>query len=151
MLFFLSRDRKKKKFITPGSDETKFKKIKTESGNWIHASYNSGIYEKWKKRSKIDHQTSNDNDDLDIDGGDNEVVKLQHERNRSIENASRRQPKTKLKRAPKRELKTNEEIFKVRSKELKKQGYQKWKTGERQKQNVKKGERQKPNVKKGKR
>lgn len=38
-----SRDRKRKKFITE-SGEGKAKKIKTESGNWIPASYKSNLY-----------------------------------------------------------------------------------------------------------
>lgn len=135
----LKWDRKKKKFITPGSDEPKMKKIKTESGNWISASYNSGIYEKWKKRSKIEHQQgANDDEDSDADP---EMSQRQQERNRTIENASRGKAKTKLKRAPKRELKTKEEIFKVRSKEKKQQGYQKWKTDERNKKQMGKGGR----------
>lgn len=133
--YLYSRDRKKKKFVQPGSDEPKLKKIKTESGNWINASYKSGLYEKWKQKSKIEHQTNDgDGEDSDGGGGDGEAVaKLQQTRNRNIENASRRQAKTKLKRAPKRELKTKEEIFKVRNKLEKQQGYQKWKTAERQK------------------
>jgi len=37
------RDRKRKRFVGE-SDTTKKKKIKTESGNWIDATYKSGMY-----------------------------------------------------------------------------------------------------------
>src|SRR5882757_2368323 len=112
--FLLHRDRKKKKFVHPGADAPKLKKIKTESGNWINASYKSGIYEKWKQRSKVDYQNAApDDDDNGNEGGEGgeEVARLQQERNRNIEESARRQPKEKLKRAPRRELKTKDEIF----------------------------------------
>lgn len=136
VFLFPFRDRRKKKFVNPANDDPKLKKIKTESGNWINASYNSGIYDKWKKRSKVEHQTDggDDDDDFGGDGGDDmEVTTMQQQRNRSMENANRRGSKPKLTRAPRRELKTSEEIFKVRSKEKRKEGYQKWKTEDRAK------------------
>ena len=49
-------DRKKKKFVQEGSqNEGKNKKIRTESGNVIHASYNTKIYEEWKKKHHVGH------------------------------------------------------------------------------------------------
>jgi hypothetical protein len=39
-----SRDRKKKKFVTVGQTDAKTKKIKTESGQWIQASYKTDVY-----------------------------------------------------------------------------------------------------------
>ncbi|XP_002739459.1 ATP-dependent RNA helicase DDX54-like [Saccoglossus kowalevskii] len=48
-------DRKKKKFIRDAGDEqSKKKKIKTESGTYIHASYKSNIYKDWLEKSKMD-------------------------------------------------------------------------------------------------
>ena len=95
------------------------------------------MYEKWKQRSKIDHQSSNTikQDDGDEDNeGREEFTKLQQERNRTIEKAKQRKAKkNKSERIPRKELKTKEEIFKVRSKLEKLNGYQKWKTAERQK------------------
>ena len=35
----LSRDRKKKKFVTVGQVDAKAKRVKTESGQWIQSSY----------------------------------------------------------------------------------------------------------------
>jgi hypothetical protein len=43
------RDRKKKKF----SGAKEIKKIRTESGQKIAASYKTGLYEDWLKRSKL--------------------------------------------------------------------------------------------------
>lgn len=44
-------DRKKKKFITVGQTDAKTKKIKTESGQWISASYKTNVYKKWLNKS----------------------------------------------------------------------------------------------------
>ena len=38
------RDRKRKRFIGEGTEANKKKKIKTESGHWIDATYKSGMY-----------------------------------------------------------------------------------------------------------
>ncbi|XP_065897947.1 ATP-dependent RNA helicase DDX54-like [Dysidea avara] len=45
-------DRKRKRFIGE-SETTKKKKLKTESGHWIDATYKSGIYEEWKSKHKV--------------------------------------------------------------------------------------------------
>ena len=39
------RDRKKKKFVGQSGNQGKGKKIKTESGQWINASYKSDAYQ----------------------------------------------------------------------------------------------------------
>ena len=44
-------DAKKKKYVR--ADVNDKKKIKTESGVWIPASYKSNRYAKWKERSKL--------------------------------------------------------------------------------------------------
>ncbi|CAG0902961.1 unnamed protein product [Darwinula stevensoni] len=54
-------DRKRKKFIK-GGQEPKGKKIKSESGAWVSASYKGDRYEKWKKHHKVE-QTEEDDDD----------------------------------------------------------------------------------------
>ncbi|CAF3531275.1 unnamed protein product [Rotaria socialis] len=46
-------DRRKKKFVTVGQTDGKTKKIKTESGQWIQASYKTDVYKKWLHKSKI--------------------------------------------------------------------------------------------------
>merc|ERR1712059_50532 len=44
-------DAKKKKYVKAEKDDQK--KIKTESGVWIPASYKSDRYKKWKQRSRV--------------------------------------------------------------------------------------------------
>jgi hypothetical protein len=38
------RDRKKKKFVSAHGLEQKQKKVKTESGTWVNASYKKNLY-----------------------------------------------------------------------------------------------------------
>ncbi|GCB79366.1 hypothetical protein scyTo_0018743, partial [Scyliorhinus torazame] len=54
----LKWDRKKKRFVRVTGKESK--KIKTESGRYINASYKKNIYEEWKKKYKIDDRISDD-------------------------------------------------------------------------------------------
>lgn len=49
-------DRKRKKFVNAQDVGSGAKKIKTESGSRISASYKKNLYEDWKKRSKVDEQ-----------------------------------------------------------------------------------------------
>ncbi len=57
-------DAKKKKYVR--ADASDKKKIKTESGVWIPASYKSNRYNKWKERSKLAQMQ----EDEDAAGGD---------------------------------------------------------------------------------
>lgn len=57
----LCRDRKRKKYVN--SDDPKAKKIRTEEGTWVPASYKSGRYENWQKQQKSGYQNENDEDD----------------------------------------------------------------------------------------
>lgn len=41
---FVCRDCKRKRFVGEGTEANKKKKIKTESGHWIDATYKSGMY-----------------------------------------------------------------------------------------------------------
>ncbi|XP_078083148.1 ATP-dependent RNA helicase DDX54 [Mustelus asterias] len=54
----LKWDRKKKRFVRDTGKESK--KIKTESGRYINASYKKNLYEEWKKKYKIDERISDD-------------------------------------------------------------------------------------------
>ncbi len=47
------RDRKRKKFVGASGDDPKEKRVKTESGHWIKASYKSNAYRDWKDKHKI--------------------------------------------------------------------------------------------------
>ena len=46
-------DRKKKKFVSAQSTLEKAKKVKTESGSYIQASYKSNLYKKWLENNKV--------------------------------------------------------------------------------------------------
>lgn len=48
------RDRKRKRFVGQTGREANTKKIKTESGRMIAASYKSQSYQQWRERHKID-------------------------------------------------------------------------------------------------
>ena len=50
----LHRDRKRKRFVGETGREANMKKIKTESGRRIPASYKSQTYRKWRERHKIE-------------------------------------------------------------------------------------------------
>ncbi len=53
-LLYIRRDRKRKKFVgDSGQDAPGKKRIKTESGHWIRASYKSNAYKEWKEKHKI--------------------------------------------------------------------------------------------------
>ncbi|KAF0872106.1 ATP-dependent RNA helicase DDX54 [Crocuta crocuta] len=54
----LKWDRKKKRFVGQSGQEDK--KIKTESGRYISSSYKGDLYQKWKKKQKIDDRDSDD-------------------------------------------------------------------------------------------
>lgn len=65
-------DRKKKKFVSVQSILDKSKKIKTESGSYIKASYKKDLYSKWLKNYKALDRDHGDQDD----DGNNEVDKV---------------------------------------------------------------------------
>ena len=51
---FLCRDRKRKRFVGETGREANMKKIRTESGRRIPASYQSQAYKRWRERHKIE-------------------------------------------------------------------------------------------------
>merc|ERR1719239_1727189 len=55
-------DKKSKKYVRVQDDK---KRIKTESGVYINASYKTNRYAKWKERSKLSQQEDRDNDQED--------------------------------------------------------------------------------------
>ncbi|XP_007442076.1 ATP-dependent RNA helicase DDX54 [Python bivittatus] len=96
-------DRKRKRFVGQTGQEDK-KKIRTESGAYISSSYKTNLYEKWKKRNKIDEQDS----DTEL-GGDHRSRKRQKGRGSHPASFSQ-QGRVHS------ELKTKEQIFKQRKK-----------------------------------
>lgn len=105
-------DRKRKKYIRADQlfgDDKKSKKIKTESGAYISASYQSGLFEKWKSQSKFEQKTSDDeteNVNLESPGskGGKPNLKRLHQKLTKLQPSKAR-----------RELKNPEEIMKERN------------------------------------
>jgi ATP-dependent RNA helicase DDX54/DBP10 len=64
-------DRKKKKFVSMQSTLDKAKRIKTESGSYIKASYKSDLYSKWLKKSKTGDRDNQGDENNGDDDGDN--------------------------------------------------------------------------------
>ncbi|UJR31146.1 hypothetical protein I4U23_018653 [Adineta vaga] len=116
-------DRKKKKFVTVGQTDAKTKKIKTESGQWIQASYKTDVYKKWLNKSKImdkelpDSRRKKSEDHVHAD----EISSAQHkpqqfqQRVKQLMNRQKTQLKEKGQRMPSHsELKKPEQIVKKR-------------------------------------
>uniref|UniRef100_A0A914YDF8 RNA helicase n=1 Tax=Panagrolaimus superbus TaxID=310955 RepID=A0A914YDF8_9BILA len=103
-------DRKTKKYV----GEQSVKRIRTEEGTLVPASYKSGRYEKWQSQQKMKYR--NDDDEGEDDGN-----------NRSHHARSHKKvwhTKENNKRGPRDEVKRPEEIFKARRTKEKIQGYQ---------------------------
>ena len=54
VFFSVCRDRKRKRFVGQTGREANVKKIRTESGQWISASYKSKSYQRWREKHKIE-------------------------------------------------------------------------------------------------
>lgn len=117
-------DRKRKKYVRADSfldsNESKAKKIKTESGAYISASYQSGLFEKWKSQSKFEQKVSEDeeNDTNEAVSKRGKKGKVSFEKLRSKLAPSRRR----------KELKNPEEILKERGIKEKREAILKLKT-----------------------
>ncbi|XP_074593042.1 ATP-dependent RNA helicase DDX54 [Brevipalpus obovatus] len=116
-------DRKKKKFVGKDSSDPKKKKIKTESGVWISASYKSDIYKKWQEGNKI--READEEDDRDAEETER--------RDQAIEKLSKRSKKDR--RPSKPELKSKADLLKERMQKDKKRKFMEWRR--RQKSNKK--------------
>ncbi|XP_069954053.1 ATP-dependent RNA helicase DDX54 [Cherax quadricarinatus] len=106
-------DRNQKKFV--GTQDQR-KRIKTESGVWISASYKTNRYEKWiEKGKKKAEENSDEEDDVEERNSRKRNQKLQAFGKRSYGKAHpllRDKQGPKCKKPPKRELKTDDEIIK---------------------------------------
>ncbi|XP_012231661.1 ATP-dependent RNA helicase DDX54 [Linepithema humile] len=99
-------DRKKKKMVTIDKDP-KAKKIRTESGVWIPATYKTNRYSMWKEKSKI-------NEDVSEDDSEEESPQMQNLRTAANTHWARHNQKLKEKVKTKNELKRPEQILKAR-------------------------------------
>ena len=63
------RDRKRKRFVGEAGREANLKKIKTESGRKISASYKTQFYQQWREKHKIDSLTAGGEEEEGFQGG----------------------------------------------------------------------------------
>ena len=134
-------DAKKKKYVKSEQDgDSTKKKIKTESGVWIPASYKSDRYSKWRERSKLQQQLEAEQEE-----NDDEQNKIPKNRKRkqtynglpsghpAMKKAQMAVPKHK--KGPKNEVLRPEQILKQRKIQAKKefQNKKKPKKGNRKK------------------
>ncbi|KAK6105949.1 DEAD/DEAH box helicase family protein [Brugia pahangi] len=121
-------DRKLKRFVGSNGDDSK-KKIRTEDGTYLPATYKSGRYEKWQKKQKLEYQNNDGDNDETVDQG----IK-QHDFRVRSGSGNRRRNKMGNEKAPRSELKTSEQILKQRNRKARIQSYQSY----RRQQNLKK-------------
>lgn len=159
-------DRKRKRYVTEQAQDPAKKKIKTESGNWIQASYKSSAYQDWKTRTKFaeredSHKDYNDSGDENIGnskgkqnfknqrgstggGGGKFTVAGMHNRRwhtKGTEDPSGQSGKQKFKRGGRQGmgLKSSDQILKSRRHKAKVQNFQKFREGVRAKRRGKEG------------
>eukprot|EP00794_Sanderia_malayensis_P012048 gene12048-13291_t len=112
-------DRKRKKFVGP-SDGKSSKKIKTESGTWINASYKTNKYEDWMQRSHI-NDNRNEEDENDVN------------RQRTGGKKKRGKGKATFKGKDKTEMKSKDQILKSRMKKKNIESRLKFRDGKKKK------------------
>ncbi|CAF2686821.1 unnamed protein product [Rotaria sp. Silwood2] len=126
-------DRKKKKFVTVGQNDAKTKKVKTESGQWIQASYKTNVYKKWLNKSKVFDKELPDSRRNKSEGHihDDETSSAQakprqfQQRVQQLMNRQKSQLKAKGQPMPSHsELKKPEQIIKKRTEQRKRQSLQ---------------------------
>uniref|UniRef100_A0A914QUP4 RNA helicase n=1 Tax=Panagrolaimus davidi TaxID=227884 RepID=A0A914QUP4_9BILA len=105
-------DRKTKKYV----GEQSIKRIRTEEGTLVPASYKSGRYEKWQTQQKMKYRNDDDNEEED------EAANKRLYRARGQKKVWH--TKDSNKRGPRDEVKRPEQIFKARRQKDKIQGYQ---------------------------
>uniref|UniRef100_T1IYN4 RNA helicase n=1 Tax=Strigamia maritima TaxID=126957 RepID=T1IYN4_STRMM len=116
-------DRKKKKFVNASGKDSNAKKIRTESGAWIPASYKSELYQKWQKKSKVqEREQDDDSEDEKQPKQQRDFGKMKFKKNKSSEKFGK--PGKSGKFGPRRELKSKEEIMKQRQRKTRIQSHQ---------------------------
>ncbi|XP_060105024.1 ATP-dependent RNA helicase DDX54 isoform X2 [Heteronotia binoei] len=105
-------DRKRKRFVGQKGQENK-KKIRTESGAHINSSYKSNLYEKWKKRNRIDERDSDSEAEGELRSGKKQKGRGVHRLPSSQGHRGSQQTKARS------ELRTKQQILKLRKKTAK--------------------------------
>jgi len=119
-------DAKKKKYVKADAGEDSKKKIKTESGVWIPASYKTDRYAKWRERSKLAQmQEAEEADQEEEDNGQsNKKGKKRQSQYNGLPAGHPAMKKAKMavpvhKKGPRNELKRPEQILKQRKMQAK--------------------------------
>ncbi|PIO55320.1 DBP10CT domain protein, partial [Teladorsagia circumcincta] len=107
-------DRKKKRYVGT-ADGQDIKRIRTEDGTWLPASYKTGRYEDWKKKQKIGYKKGEEEDGEEHEAGTSGSTKF----NKWKTHNNRKQ----LAQGPKSELRNVSQIKKIRKKSAKLQDY----------------------------
>nr|XP_028566750.1 ATP-dependent RNA helicase DDX54 [Podarcis muralis] len=108
----LKWDRKRKRFVGQTGQENK-KKIRTESGAYISSSYKGNLYDKWKKKNKIDDQDSDSDREGERRAGKKRKGRGAHPAPSSHGSCGPQQGKVRS------ELKTKQQILRQRKKAAK--------------------------------
>jgi len=120
-------DRKRKKFVTVGGND-KVKKIKTESGSYIKASYKSNRYGDWMKQNKFSGLTARENPD-EMEGQVDKLVQgNKFSRKRKFGNQLQQGGQTAggpSKKRKKGVLKSKDEMVKNRLNDMRKKSFEK--------------------------
>merc|ERR1711997_370673 len=111
-------DKKKRKYVKAEQDDQK--KIKTESGVWIPASYKSDRFKKWKQRSRVAQMQEHDAMDGDTDGGDSKGPNYQGLPRTHPAMKKARESVPKGRKGPRNEIKKPEQILRQRKLDEKK-------------------------------
>uniref|UniRef100_A0A1I7Z817 RNA helicase n=1 Tax=Steinernema glaseri TaxID=37863 RepID=A0A1I7Z817_9BILA len=118
-------DRKTKKFIGQSGDDPAKKRIRTEDGTWLPASYKSGRYETWQQQQKT-HYKHDDGEDDGESGNANKTPLGSRYRPGQKKFGFKKKSRGRgnheggqQKQAPKNELKSKDAMFKERKKKAK--------------------------------
>ncbi|VDK26593.1 unnamed protein product [Anisakis simplex] len=113
-------DRKRKRFVAESSEHPSKKRVRTEDGTYVPATYRSGRYEKWQSKQKIGYR----NEDNNSDDNDNDKASRNKQQfnNRSRgRDRNKKMPNVVVKRS---ELKNPDQILKQRRKKESIRAYQ---------------------------
>ncbi|XGW32105.1 hypothetical protein V3C99_010353 [Haemonchus contortus] len=111
-------DRKKKRYVGVEGDGQGIKRIRTEDGTWLPASYKTGRYEDWKSQQKIGYKKADDED------GEGQEAETSGSKKSSTFNKWKAHNNRKQQaKGPKSELRNVSQIKKIRKKSAKLQEY----------------------------
>uniref|UniRef100_A0A0N5AUU5 RNA helicase n=1 Tax=Syphacia muris TaxID=451379 RepID=A0A0N5AUU5_9BILA len=120
-------DRKLMKFVGDNGNESS-KKIRTEEGTLLPASFRSGRYEEWQKKQKLAYRNRGSDDETE--GAEERESEAPGRSDVQKFNINRKRNRDKMVQVPGRkaarsELKTKDQILKERRRKLRIQAYQK--------------------------